>query len=853
MTTDVTSLILGVDSSAVRRAGTDLDTFAAKGKKAETSALGLASGMRTLGVVISAGSVAALAKQALVTADAYTNMTARLSLVTKSVRELTNAQEALFSVAQRTRIDLQETTTLYTRLAGSTEALGVSQGELVGVTEAINKALVISGTSAASAQAALVQLGQAFASGVLRGEELNSVLEQAPRLARAIADGLGVPIGKLRQMGADGEITAEKLFRALQNSSAALTAEFEKMPVTVGGATTQVINSLTALIGTIDKLTGSSSTVGGWVSQTSKDFDRLNDNIKRSGSVMDGVLNTMRTNFASMRLESINKQIEVAAVSAKRAQELLASQPDSIGAKNTLREFSELKRAAAEYEKTIKDLRDADVRSGTGPQAGGGRGFINPTGAVAAAQAKEAAALDARKAFLKEYATAEEKFTAELKKQKEAQGDLFTDADEKRLREKFFPKKGKELDFVMGDVGSVERGLEQLTSVYANAERVLEATRNAGLISERAYYDEKLIFLELNTAAQVKALEAENAAIEARARKGQKGLDDDRKVADNLAQITILQERAGATAKVMGIEQDAAARRITRAYTEARIAAAQYLDTVARQNALELAVMGQGDKAARRARERADIENKYQGQIDEAMGERRRNEITEQQLQERLSIVADTQAKELAMWEKHSAAIDNANSKWTNGVTDALNNYIEASKNVAGQIEGALTRGFKGAEDAFVNFVMTGKGGFKELANSIIADLARIQARAAISGALNQVLGAIGGGAGNTGNAGFGDYKAYYDGQRAIGGPVSAGSMYQVNERGPELLNVGNKQYLMMGSQSGSVSPNAGGPQTVNQFNVAAGVQRNEMVSALQLMAQAINAQTDAKLRKAGV
>jgi lambda family phage tail tape measure protein len=798
--------------------------------------------------VISVGAVAQLAKQALQTADAYTNMSARLSLVTKSVRELTNAQEALFSVAQRTRIDLEETTTLYTRLATSTEALGVSQGELVGVTEAINKALVISGSSAASAQAALVQLGQAFASGVLRGEELNSVLEQAPRLARAIADGLGVPIGKLRQMGADGEITAEKLFRALQNSSAALTAEFEKMPITVGGATTQVINSITALIGTIDKLTGSSSTVGGWVSQTSKDFDRLNDNIKRSGSVMQGIINTAKTTLAQTGLSDIQKQIEVAAVSAKRAQQILDSQPDSIYAKNTLRSFDELKQKAAAYEKQLKELRDLDVRTGTGPQAGGGRGFINPTGAVVAAQAKEAAALDARKAFLKEYATAEEKFTAELKKQKAAQGDLFTDADEKRLRDKFFPKKGKELDFVKGDVGTVERGLEQLTSVYANAERVLDATRNAGLISERAYYNEKLIFLELNTSAQVKALEAENAAIEARARKGQKGLDDDRKVADNLAQITILQERAGATAKVMGIEQDAAARKITQAYTEARIAATQYLDTIARQNALELTVMGQGEKAARRARERADIENKYQGQIDEAMGERRRNEITGQQLQQRLSIIADTQAKELALWEKHSEQIDAAQGNWVNGATSAMQNYIDAAENVAAQTEAAFSRGFRGMEDALVNFVMTGKGNFKDLAKSIIADLLRIQYQAAISGILKMISGT-----GSSASAG-GDAALLADMGvgRAIGGPVSAGSMYEVNERGPELLNVGNKQYLMTGNQGGSVSPGGIGGDNIT-INVPAGATRNEVMTAIQLAMQTMRAETDQKLRKNGL
>ncbi|MGE5864681.1 MAG: phage tail tape measure protein, partial [Rhizobacter sp.] len=90
-------------------------------------------------------------------------------------------------------------------------------------------------------------------------------------------------------------------------------------------------------------------------------------------------------------------------------------------------------------------------------------------------------------------------------------------------------------------------------------------------------------------------------------------------------------------------------------------------------------------------------------------------------------------------------------------------------------------------------------------------------------------------------------------GSRAIGGPVSAGAMYQVNERGPELLNVGSKQYLMTGSQGGSVSPMAAGPSTVNNINVAAGPSRNEVLTAIQMAVQASEARTDRKLAKVGV
>ncbi|WP_373926602.1 tape measure protein, partial [Enterobacter hormaechei] len=82
--------------------------------------------------------------------------------------------------------------------------------------------MVISGSSAAAAEGALIQLGQAFASGTLRGEELNSVLEGAPALAQAIARGLNVPIGKLRELGQAGQLSADQVVKALQNQAAAV-------------------------------------------------------------------------------------------------------------------------------------------------------------------------------------------------------------------------------------------------------------------------------------------------------------------------------------------------------------------------------------------------------------------------------------------------------------------------------------------------------------------------------------------------------------------------------------------------------------------------------------------------------
>lgn len=195
----------------------------------------------------------ALGGRALVQyADEYKSLQSQLKLTTGSQEEFAKASEEVFQIAQRSRQALSGTTQLYASLQRSTESLGYSQDRLLGVTETINKAITVSGTSAGAAEAALMQLGQGFASGTLRGEELNSVLEQAPRLAKAIADGMGVEVGQLRKLGEAGKITADQVFKALEGQSGVIGAEFDKMGVTVGSSLTVLRNQTVKLVGELD-------------------------------------------------------------------------------------------------------------------------------------------------------------------------------------------------------------------------------------------------------------------------------------------------------------------------------------------------------------------------------------------------------------------------------------------------------------------------------------------------------------------------------------------------------------------------------------------------------------------------
>ncbi|MCU1217018.1 tape measure protein [Stenotrophomonas maltophilia] len=229
-------------SDAARRGA---DEVAAGFRRVATEAVGLTSALVAV-------------KAAVGKADEWTNLNNRLRLVTQGQAQFAAAQADVIRIAGAARQPLGATAELYQRIAMNQEALGLSGRDLARVVETISKTMVISGTSAAGADAALVQLGQAFASGTLRGEELNSVLEQAPALAQAIAKGLNVPIGKLRELGAAGKLSSQQVINALQSQAGAVDEAFGKMDSTVGQAMALFNNNLQVMIGRADEATGAS-------------------------------------------------------------------------------------------------------------------------------------------------------------------------------------------------------------------------------------------------------------------------------------------------------------------------------------------------------------------------------------------------------------------------------------------------------------------------------------------------------------------------------------------------------------------------------------------------------------------
>lgn len=189
-------------------------------------------------------------------ADELNTLNARLKLSTTSVEDFTRAQAELFQISQRTRSGLKETIDLYSRISLATKDAKVGQDTLLEVVETINQAVQLSGASTQAAEAALIQLGQGLASGTLRGEELNSILEQTPALADAIAKGIGVTRGELRKLGQDGKLSAEQVIKGLQAQRGEVQRQFAELPVTVGQSVTQVKNASLQLLGAFDTAGG---------------------------------------------------------------------------------------------------------------------------------------------------------------------------------------------------------------------------------------------------------------------------------------------------------------------------------------------------------------------------------------------------------------------------------------------------------------------------------------------------------------------------------------------------------------------------------------------------------------------
>jgi tape measure domain-containing protein len=275
MANEIATLGIEVRSHGVQRAATDLQRLDAAGARAEASTASLARHFTALGATIAGLGITAVAGQMLRAADEMQNIEARIRLVTASSAELAMVQGELFRASQASQTSFRANAELYTSMARATDGLGVSQQRLLALTDGIGKALIVSGASAAASAGALTQFSQALQSGTLRGDEFNSMSEGAPRLMKALADGMGVARGELRAWAEAGKLTTDIVLPALEKGLKSVDAEFAQMPPTISRASTAIGNAFDKLASDANRATGITATVAGGMTALANNLDAV--------------------------------------------------------------------------------------------------------------------------------------------------------------------------------------------------------------------------------------------------------------------------------------------------------------------------------------------------------------------------------------------------------------------------------------------------------------------------------------------------------------------------------------------------------------------------------------------------
>ncbi len=209
-------------------------------------------------------------------ADSFTRLQNNLRVAGLEGESLAQVQQSLLDISQRYGTDLEGLTEVFLKASLAQNELGASTQQIIRLNEIVAASLKVTGTSAAQAQGALLQLGQALGSGVVRAEEFNSILEGALPLAQAAArgiDGMGGSVAKLRAAVADGNITSQQFFQGVLRGGVQTLADAEKATLTLAGGVTALTSALTVYFGEADKANGVSAALGTALGKLAENLD----------------------------------------------------------------------------------------------------------------------------------------------------------------------------------------------------------------------------------------------------------------------------------------------------------------------------------------------------------------------------------------------------------------------------------------------------------------------------------------------------------------------------------------------------------------------------------------------------
>lgn len=264
-------------NGVVRGINNDLNTFKSQTKTATEHTDKLGASVKRVGHYAAAAfgiyQVSGLVADTIRAGDSFAALEGQIKLVTESTAELAYVQGELNRVSFETRADITRMTKLYSALSPTFKEMGKSTVESTRLVELYNKSLALTSPTAIESASATLQFAQAMGSGVLRGEEFNSIMENGRGVAMMLAEGLNVPIGSLRAMAEQGELTADVVVSAFERQANTIEEKFKNIPLTVSGAWQNVRTQTMLYVGETDQAIGATNALANSLNWVAENID----------------------------------------------------------------------------------------------------------------------------------------------------------------------------------------------------------------------------------------------------------------------------------------------------------------------------------------------------------------------------------------------------------------------------------------------------------------------------------------------------------------------------------------------------------------------------------------------------
>ncbi|MFG4140285.1 tape measure protein [Klebsiella pneumoniae] len=256
-----------------------LDQMDAKFEQSSRSAGRFEGALNKVGVAIAAAFTIDAAKKLIAIGDEMVTLQARIARLSPSIDVAKETLASLSAIAAQTGNSLSETERLWESLTTALKETGATNSQILMLTSTLQKIGTIGGSSTEEMANALRQFGQSISGGIVRADEFNSILEQMPELARQIAAGLGIPFGDLRKRMLEGKLTAQDALNAIQRQSQSVNEEFDKMPVSIDRAKNSLDVAFKNAINDLNQAIGLTTTLAGLMQSVADNLNYYNNNV----------------------------------------------------------------------------------------------------------------------------------------------------------------------------------------------------------------------------------------------------------------------------------------------------------------------------------------------------------------------------------------------------------------------------------------------------------------------------------------------------------------------------------------------------------------------------------------------